>query len=147
MSLSYEVDFYKQFKLVPPTCGLISRVTSPKGVRVQEPDGYMYYKLYTDSSIIYDGKAVTLKPGLYWVMDVCNVLGAMTWNHYLFIISKDGKVAPVAEYLHQHDSSWVKKAIKVVKSYYNKEKLQPIELTKIQHKSEDNTHWKSRSKS
>ncbi len=139
-----KIDFYKKYKLVPPVCGLVNKITSPKGKKTEHPDGYTHYSLHSELSDIYHGEAVELESGLYWVMDVCKVMGRMTWNHYLFIISDDGNVFPIAEYLEQRDTAWVKKAIKIVKTYFNdgEDAFEPIEVTKIKYKSTDGSHWK-----
>ena len=139
--MTYRIDFYKAFKLVPPMCGLVNRVTSPKGIRRIEPDGYTSYQLQSDLSCIYHGEASLFKPGLYWVLDIGLVKGELKWNQYLFILEDDGDVYPIAEYLDQRDSSWVKSAIKIVKSYFEGTELDPIELTMIDYKIHRKTKW------
>lgn len=132
--MKYEVDFYKNFKLVPPVCGIVNRIEKPKGIRKIEPDGKTYYRLYSDSFILYNGEKMSLEPGLYWVLDVCKVKGAMTWNQYLFVLEKDGSVYAIAEYLNQNDSSWVVEAMKPVKKFFRGEATEPITLSKIDYK-------------
>jgi len=69
------------------------------------------------------------------------VKGELKWNQYLFILEDDGDVYPIAEYLDQRDSSWVKSAIKLVKSYFEGNELDPIELTMIDYKIHRKTKW------
>lgn len=132
--MKYEVDFYKDFKLVPPVCGIVSRVVKPKGIKKIEPDGKTSYKLYSDSPIIYNNEKMALEPGLYWVLDVCKVKGAMTWNQYLFVLEEDGSMYAIAEYLNQGDSSWVVEAMKPVKKFFKGEVTEPITPSKIDYK-------------
>ena len=139
--MKYSIDFYKMFNLVPPMCGLIDKVTSPKGIRRQEEDGYISYQLHSDLCCIYKGEATDLEPRLYWVLDVGLVKGTLNWNQYLFIIEDDGTVYPVGEYLDQKDSSWVKKAIGTVKKYFAKEPVDAIEITKIDYKIHRKSKW------
>lgn len=129
----FEFDFYKELKLPRPvTCGLVNKVTKPKGKRTFNEDiNDYYYELNHDLIQVYDhgDGEVALEPGLYWVMDIYKHKHEMHWNHYLIILEGDGSVYPVAEYLDCHNSKWVKKAVKITEAYFNKEELEPIELT------------------
>lgn len=133
----FEFDFYEELGLPRPvTCGLVSRVTKPKGRRTlvegltKGDEPYYHYELHHDLIEVYGyTKDTAFIPGIYWVMDVYKHKHNMCWNHYLIILEDDGSVYPVAEYLNCHDSRWVKKAAKVTEAYFNGKELEPIELT------------------
>lgn len=137
----YSIDFYKTYNLVPPTCGLVNKVTSPKGLRKFEAEGYTSYQLYSDLSDIYKGEPASLEPGIYWVLDICKVKEVLHWNHYLFVVDTDGFNYPVAEYLNQRDSAWVKEAIKLVKRYFAGEELDSTGITKIDYQIIRKSKW------
>lgn len=130
------IDFYKECKLPRPVlCGLVQKIKSPKGIRtvttnLQGKEVYDY-KLDVDLIEIYGyDKNIRMEAGLYWVMDIYRYDHNMIWNHYLIILDEEGEVYPVAEFLNCHDSQWMKKAIKPIKSYFAGEELPAIELTK-----------------
>ena len=145
--MKYKLSFYKDFKLVPPFCGLVSKVIKPKGTKKQEPDGKVSYNLHTDNPIIYHKAPMLLEPGLYWVLDICKVKESNHWNQYLFIIEPEGAVYPIGEWLNTSDSSWIIQAVKLVNRYFNGERLEKIELTKIDYKVVVKSGWKSNKQS
>lgn len=144
--MKYKLSFYKDFKLVPPFCGLVSKVTKPRGKKTLDDDGFIKYSLYSDDPRIYRKAPMMLEPGLYWVLDICKVKDNMWWNDYLFIIEENGNAYPVGEWLNQNDSSWVIQALPVVKKFFNKEKLEAINLTTIDYKKPKKTKWNLRYK-
>lgn len=123
------MNFYEEFNLPEPLGGVTSRITSPKGLRKTEKSGRVLYSLKSDTLGIYT-EDIAVEPGLYWVIDVCKPAHKVIWCHYLFIVEKS-KSYPVAEYLEQTDTTWVKEAIMLVKAYYKGEKLPKIVLTKM----------------
>lgn len=132
------INFYKQFDLVDPLCGLVSKITSPKGIRKEFDDGKFSYQFRSSLVGIYEGEEMLLEPGLYWVMDVCKPKKYIIWCHYLFIIGKDGICYPVAEFLNQKNTDWVKRALPLVKDYFNGAKLTKITVTNIRPKTSHN---------
>lgn len=128
----FEVDFYKEFGLpMPVLCGLVNKITSPKGIRTKnEETGNYHYQLHSDLKQIYEeGICAEVDEGLYWVMDVYKSRGSLVWNHYLFVMESDGMVYPIAEFLDYSDSSWIKEAINIIKDCFNGDTFEPIELT------------------
>lgn len=145
--MKYRIDFFKTFNLVPPVCGLVNKVTSPKGVRRIEDDGYTHYELHSDLISTYKGEALALESGLYHVVDIGSVQGRLNWNHYLFILDTEGYAYPIAEYLDQPNSSWIAQAIKLVKRYFQDDPAEmqdPIQLTSIDYELPKRTPQKSR---
>lgn len=136
-----EIDFYKEFRLPTPLCGIVSKVTSPRGKKISITDTTYSYHLYTEMVNLYKGDAATIEPGLYWVLDVCKPVEAIEWYQYLFVVEKNGDVYPVAEYLRQVDSTWVRKAMPLIKDYFAKKKLEPIKLTRIRMLATKKTRW------
>lgn len=128
----FDIDFYQKFSLpYPVECGLVSKVISPKGKRqFREETQQYHYSLNEDLIQIYEGKPCQVTAGLYHVMDIYKRHGQMTWNHYLFIVGDDGKAYPIAEYIKQTDSSWIKVAIKTVKQYFDGDELERVILTR-----------------
>lgn len=128
----FEFDFYKELKLPRPVlCGLVNKVTKPKGKRtMDESIGQYYYELYNDLIQVYNEEEAYFEPGLYWVMDIYKYKLDLHWNHYLIIMEDDGSVYVVAEFLDCHDSTWIKKAVKTVNAYFDGEGLEPIKVTK-----------------
>lgn len=114
-----KVDLFKKFKLTNPiVCGLVLKVTSPKGIREFREETQMYhYNLHTELKQIYEGTEADLEPGLYWVVNVAKTkqLG-LHWNHYLFII--DEEITLVEKYLNQKSSDWIVDALPTVKGYF-----------------------------
>ena len=132
-----KVDFFKKFDLLNPVCGLVSKITSPKGIKSMENDEIIY-KLHSEPTWVYNREpAPSIKRGIYWVMNVCKVKDRLTWCHYLFIVRKDKTVFPVAEYLYCEDTSWIKQAIKVIKKFYSDEPVESIVLTSLKSNEED----------
>ena len=128
----FEIDFYKEFELPRPVaCGLVNKITSPKGIRTKnEQTGNYHYQLHTDLKQIYEaGIPANVDEGLYWVMDVYKYKGSMTWNHYLFVVESDGTIYPIAEFLDYSDSSWIKEAINIIKDHFSGDEFEPIEIT------------------
>lgn len=135
------LDFYKKFRLPQPVCGLVNKVTSPKGIRKQEEGGFYSYHLHTDLVCIYKGEATRLDPGIYWVLDVCKPDDCMEWYQYLFVVEDDDAVYPVAEYLRQTGSEWILDAQPIIKKYFKGEQLTPIQLTRIRQVIPKKTRW------
>ena len=128
----FEIDFYTEFGLpMPVACGLVNKITSPKGIRTKnDKTGIYHYQLHTDLKQIYeDGRAASVDEGLYWVMDVYKLRGTMTWNHYLFVVESDGTTYPIAEFLDYTDSSWIKEAIEIIKDCFSGDEFEPIDIT------------------
>lgn len=142
---TYSIDIFKEFELEKPVAGLVERISKPKGI-IKHGEYGDSYSLYTDDSrtTVYDGKEFDLIPGIYWVMDIFKHPKHDTcqWNHYLFIVENDGSVFPIAEYCDQHDSTWVKQAIPVIKRFFAGETFKPIEITYYLHRSDKRTRWK-----
>ena len=142
---TYAIDLFKEFKLETPVTGLVERITKPKGIRKHEDYG-VSYTLYTDDSCatVYNGKEFDLVPGIYWVLNIFKhpKRGTLQWNHYLFVVEEDGAVYPVAEYCNQHDSSWIKDALPVIKQFFAGEPIKPTEITYYLHRSDKRTRWK-----
>lgn len=126
-----EIDFYKEMKLPNPTCGLVNKVLSSKGIRkLNEQDRYEY-GLKDELIQVYDGEPASVESGIYWVMDIYKTLMGLKWNHYLFVIDVDNdEFYPVAEFLDCNDSTWIKKAIPYLKKYFSGGDMEPIRLTK-----------------
>ena len=129
----YEIDFYKEFALPRPVqCGLVHKITSPKGIRLKDDKtGLYHYRLHNDLVQIYEGKPALVEKGLYWVMDVYKLQGTMTWNHYLFVVEPDGTVYPISEFLYYQDSTWIKESINIIKDWYKGDLYDPIKITPI----------------
>ena len=138
----YKIDFYKEFKLVPPVCGLVQKITSPKGIRRKESDAYTSYHLHTELMDIYEpNRPSEIESGLYWVLDVCKIYDKMTWFNYLFIVLDGGRALPVGEFLRCKDSTWIKDALPIIKSYFEEEELSPIKLTYIPRPTPKLNRW------
>lgn len=111
------LDPFKKFKLPKPiVCGLVMRITSPKGVREWNDSTQQYhYRLHTDNTHIYEGGAIDLTDGLWWVVDIAKIkdLG-MTWNHYLLKV--DGDNAEILEsYVNVKGTDWIPEALPTIK--------------------------------
>ena len=141
----FEFDFYKELELPTPVlCGLVQKVTAPKGKRTMNESIHQYsYELHTDLVNIYDFEETPYEPGLYWVMDVYKHKSVLRWNHYLIIIEDDGTVYAVGEYLNCHDTTWIKKAVKVVNAYFEGEELDPIGITQCKTDKPTKKHFKA----
>ena len=139
--MAITLDFYKEFRLPKPVCGLVSKFISPEVVKRQETESYYSYHLHTDLKCVYSGKATALEPGLYWVLNVCKPLDVLEWYQYLFVITEDGSFYPVAEYLCQADSTWILKASPIIKKYFDGDPLEPIEITLINPHKPRKTRW------
>lgn len=136
-----EIDFYKELELPKTTCGLVNKILSPKGIRVLNDNNMYEYRLKDELVQIYDNKPVIVDEGIYWVMDIYkNSNGVIKWNHYLVIVEKDC-FYPIAEFLDCKDSTWIKHAIHFIKSYFNGEIQDPIELTRYVIAPKKKTRW------
>lgn len=142
------IDFYKEFGLERPMAGLVKRITSPKGVRTADSgstDGYSY-RLHTELVGIYIGTPMDLSPGIYLVSDICAPYNRLIWNWYIFIVDGDNILHlayPIAEFLDQKDSSWVKDAIPILKRAFSEKSMDPIKITKYSHEeSKPKSAWK-----
>lgn len=141
----YKFDFYKQFDLLPPVSGLVSKITSPKGIR-RITDSGVKYQFHSDLIQVYDGQECMIEPGLYWVLDVCHVKKSLVWCHYLFIVEDDGTVYPIKQCLNQKNSDWIPKSLEVVKRYFNGESIDPIELRVLPRPKPKRAGWSQFSK-
>ena len=115
-----KIDVSKKFKFPKPVvCGLVMRITSPKGMREwQEATQRYHYRLHTDNTQIYMGAPVEMTDGLWWVVDIAKTkdLG-LHWNHYL--IEVQGKdIQVVEQYLNVKSSDWIPEALPTIKSYF-----------------------------
>lgn len=114
-----KIDVFKKFKLVKPVvCGLVMRITSPKGIREwNEATQQYHYNLHTDLKQIYDGTPVELATGLYWVVDIAKTkdLG-IHWNHYLLNVAEDSAEL-VESYLDVKGTDWIPEALPTIKQY------------------------------
>lgn len=126
------VNFREVLNLDHTIGGYVAKVTSPKGMKKTE-GGRTHYYLKTESAGVTVGSedVYSVYPGLYQVIDICkwNIDGRVQWNIYLVVIKEDGVCVPVAEYLDNPYTKWVKTAIKLVKMYFDGEDLPEIELT------------------
>ena len=131
MNKRVSVNFKETLKLDHNIGGYVARITSPKGVKRVTDEGSEHYEFHTDSAGIPDGDVYNTSPGIYQVIDICkwNRDQKLQWNIYLVVVYEDGSAVPVAEYLDNPHTQWVKKAIKLVKAYFNDEELPEIELT------------------
>ena len=137
-----KVDFYKQFKLLKPTAGLVEKITSPKGIRKKVSYGYAY-ALHTELQGVYNDKPMDLDSGVYWVLDVCKYKDELIWNHYLFYVdTTQESVVPIAEFLYQHDTNWIPDAIKPIKKVLQGH-IKEIELTQFKVAPKQKTRWDS----
>ena len=137
----YEIDFFRMFGLPKPTCGMIRRIISDKGIRKSVQDWGYSYSFKTDDQL-YRDEPNRVVSGIYQVLDVCKLQDEVCWCNYLFIIDHDGSVYPVAEYLKQPDTKWVRDALPVVKEYFSGKELEPIEITDLRPKKRKSS-WKS----
>lgn len=114
-----KVDVFKKCKMVKPVvCGLVMKITSPKGIREFREETQLYhYNLHTDLKQIYDGKATELQPGLYWVVDIAKTrdLG-IHWNHYILNVTEDN-VELLESYLNENSTDWIPQALPTIKQY------------------------------
>lgn len=126
----FKVNFEDVLSLSHNIGGFVARITEPKGIKITE-NNRVSYELKTDMSRPRDEHGyVEVIPGIYEVCDVCKWNHQdLQWNFYLVIVSSDGKAFPVAEYLDSPNTMWVKKAIKVVKAYFNNDYLEEIDIT------------------
>ena len=121
-----EYDVFKEFKLPHPVvCGLVMKITSPKGIReFREETQQYHYRLHTDLKQIYDGKPIALEPGIYWVVDVAKTKDlSIQWNHYLFKVSEDPvelteTLKPIKRWLNQKSTDWIVEALPHIKKYF-----------------------------
>ena len=126
------INFSKELNLDHAIGGFVARITSPKAIREQDKETGRYtYSFHTDGLLTNeDGSHQVNKDGIYQVLDICKWGNDcdLQWNIYIVIIS-DGEVYPVAEYLDNPNTMWVKEARHIVKSYFNGEELDTVELT------------------
>ena len=125
---TFNIDFFQH--LVTPIVGLVSKITSPKGIRYPVGDDYRY-NLHHELVDVYSGEGVPVTEGLYWVFDIYKSDMGIVRNSYIFVVSKKGDVTPVAEYLDYPELSWVPEALPILKAYFGGKKLPCVELTKI----------------
>lgn len=112
-----KIDPFKKFKLPHPVvCGLVMKITSPKGIREWNDTTQQYhYKLHTDDTHIYDNASMTLTDGLWWVVDIAKTkdLG-LHWNHYLLNVA-DGNAEILESYLNVKGTDWIPQALPTIK--------------------------------
>ena len=138
----YSIDFFKTFRLEKPISGLVKQITSPKGVRIAGKNEYIY-KLHTELCCIYRGEPCELAPGVYYVLDICRPYDHVIWNHYIFVVDSDGFTYPIAEYLEQTNTLWVKSVIPIIKGALNNDLVESIDLTHYKHEKQEKVAWKS----
>lgn len=121
------IDFYKALKLPKPIiCGLVNKITSPRGKRkLNDYDLYEYHLTDTELIQIYDGKPATVDPGLYWIMDIYRSDDGLKWNHYLVVVEEDC-FHLIKRFSKAVDSTWLRKAMPYIKSYFEEAELEPI---------------------
>lgn len=138
----FEIDFYKELKMAPPVCGLVHKITSPKGIRrLNKQDRYEYH-LKEDLIQIYDNKPAEVDAGIYWIMNIYkDIESNLKWNHYLIIVD-DEAYYPIAEFLDCKDSTWIKSALPYIKDYFNGFDLEPINITRYRPPKQNKTGWK-----
>lgn len=129
----FKVNFREELGLEHKIRGYIARVTEPKGVKTVK-DGVTSYSLKTKVVGVPSNdidEITEVEPGIYEVCDICKWFrdAKLYWNFYLVVVNEDGSITPVAEYLDNPYTLWVKPALKVVKAYFNGEELETIELT------------------
>lgn len=118
-----KIDVFKRLKLVRPVvCGLVMRITSPKGIReLNEITGLYHYNLHTDLKQIYSStspEATELSEGLYWVVDIAKTKNlGMNWNHYLLKIT-DNDIEILESYLDVNGTDWIPTALPTIKEYF-----------------------------
>ena len=124
------INFEEVLSLKHNVGGFVARITEPKGIKT-EVNGTIHYEFKTDiSGVKEEDGSINVAPGIYEVCDVCKWNHeTLQWNFYLVVVDSDGQAYPVAEYLDSPNTLWVKKAIKIVKAYFNGEELEEIELT------------------
>ena len=128
MSQAFNIDFF-QF-LVTPIVGLVSKITSPKGIRYPVEDR-VQYNLHHELIDVYRGEATHVFPGLYWVFEIYKKGSDYTRNSYLFEVTDEGIVKPVAEYLNYLNLEWIPESLSILKKYFKGESLPQIHITQI----------------
>lgn len=126
MSQAFNIDFF-QF-LVSPIVGLVSKITSSKGIRYPVGDR-VQYNLHHELIDVYRGEATHVFPGIYWVFGIYKKGLDYTRSSYLFIVSDNGTVKPVAEYLGYLNLEWVPESLHILKKYFKGESLPQIHIT------------------
>jgi hypothetical protein len=140
-----KINFAKELGLNHQLMGYIARVTGPKAKReVCNVDGKEIYHYELNSEVVGTGidPEISVEPGLYEILDICRWNGKdskMQWNIYLAEVTKDDFI-PVAEYLDNPFTEWVKDAKNIVKAFFNDEELDRIDLTP-QPKPKEVTGW------
>lgn len=139
----YEIDFYKELKLAPPSTGLVNKILSPKGIRKSNQLGRYEYRFKDELIQIYDGKPAKVEDGIYWVMSIYKDREEnLKWNHYLIIVGSDS-IYPVAEFLDCKDSTWIKDAIPYLKDYFGGFDMEPIQITEYKPPKQKKSGWKT----
>lgn len=126
-----KVNFEKALGLEHNIGGYVARIASPKGIK-KEVDGRVSYGFHTEGTNIPDKDGYCdVTEGIYQIIDICkwNRDHHLQWNIYLLVVDKKGKTYPVAEYLDNPYTEWVKPARKIVKAYFDGEKLETVDLT------------------
>jgi hypothetical protein len=132
MSKKIAVDFRQVCNLGDKVVGYVAKIISPKGIREYHEQGD-YYSYMLDTTIAAAGsseKEVMVDPGLYEVLNITRWAGSdLQWNIYLVQVNASGEAFPVAEWLDNPHTQWVKEARPIVKDYFDDVELEPIELT------------------
>lgn len=118
--MSVKIDVFKKYRLAKHiVCGLVLKITSPKGVRTwNESTGLYHYNLHTDLKQVYDGQATELEDGLYWIVCIAkNKELGIHWNHYLLKVAK-GSTELVESYLDVKSTDWIPEALPAIKQYF-----------------------------
>ena len=126
----HEVDFFLSF--ASPIVGLVSKITSPKGVRHVEGSD-VKYGLHAELVDVYsEGKATFVESGLYWVVCIYKKDTELIRTSYLFVVTDSGSLRPIAEYLGYPELTWIPDAIPLLKAYFNNGSLPLITLTPVE---------------
>ena len=118
-----KLDPFKKFKLTKLTvCGLVMKITSPKGIRTWNEETQLYhYNLHTDLKQVYshtDAKQVELEPGLYWIVNIAkNKELGIHWNHYILKVT-DNDAELLESYLNENSTDWIPTALPTIKEYF-----------------------------
>lgn len=116
-----KIDVFKTFKLPKKTiCGLVHRITSPKGIRtLNETTGLYHYNLHTTLKQIYEGDPAELEDGLYWIVDISKDReNSLHWNHYIMEVC-DGEADILESYKSVNGTDWIPKALPTIKQYFD----------------------------
>ena len=99
--------------------GLVCEVTSPKGIKAKEREGYSY-KLHEKLLKVCGEESIFIPSGLYHVCIIYKSLNGtgVYWDQILLEV-RENTIKTLKRFSGQKDSSWVKRAIPVLKEAYN----------------------------